>query len=59
VSKKSCQYCLFVEQCSAERPCRYYSPIESDDDDELIEKGRKQFAKEWRAYIKESQDSDF
>ncbi len=59
MSNRSCQYCLFVEQCSATRPCQYYSPAEPEDDDELIERGRKQFAEEWRAYMAESQDSDF
>lgn len=59
VSNKSCQCCLFVEQCPATRPCQYYSPVESEDDDYLIERGRKQFAAEWSAYMAESQDSDF
>lgn len=59
MSNRSCQYCLFFEQCSASRPCQHYSPIEPEDDDDLIERGRKQFASEWRAYMAESQDSDF
>jgi hypothetical protein len=59
MSNRSCQYCLFFEQCSASRPCQHYSPIEPEDDDDLIELGRKQFAAEWRAYMTESQDSDF
>lgn len=59
MSNRSCQYCLFVEQCPSTRPCQHYSPVESEDDDDLIERGRKQFASEWRSYMKESQDSDF
>lgn len=59
MSNRSCQYCLFFEQCTASRPCQHYSPIELEDDDDLIERGRKQFATEWRAYMAESQDSDF
>lgn len=59
MSNRSCQYCLFVEQCPSTRPCQHYSPVESEDDDDLIERGRKQFASEWRSYVKESQDSDF
>lgn len=59
VSNKSCQCCLFVEQCPATRPCQYYSPVEPEDDDDLIERGRKHFAAEWSAYMAESQDSDF
>lgn len=59
MSNRSCQYCLFFEQCSASRTCQHYSPIEPEDDDDLIERGRKQFAAEWRSYMAESQDSDF
>ena len=60
MSKKSCQNCLFTEQCPSNRPCRHYSPVvDDDDDDDLIERGRKQFAREWGSYLKESQDSDF
>lgn len=59
MSNRSCQYCLFVEQCPSTRPCQHYSPVESEDDNDLIERGRKQFASEWRSYMKESQDSDF
>lgn len=59
MSNRSCQHCLFFEQCSASRPCQHYSPIEPEDDDDLIERGREQFAAEWRAYMAESQDSDF
>lgn len=59
MSNRSCQYCLFFEQCSASRPCQHYSPTEPEDDDDLIERGREQFATEWRAYMAESQDSDF
>ena len=59
MNNRSCQYCLFVEQCPSTRPCQHYSPIEPEDDDDLIERGRKQFASEWRSYMKESQDSDF
>lgn len=60
MSKKSCQNCLFTEQCPSHQPCRHYSPVVDDDDgDDLIERGRKQFAREWGSYLKESQDSDF
>lgn len=59
MSNRSCQYCLFAEQCPSTRPCQHYSPIEPEEDDDLIERGRKQFAAEWRAYMAESQDSDF
>ena len=58
MSNRSCQYCLFVDKCTSTHPCQYYSPAEPDDDD-LIERGREQFAAEWRAYMMESQDSDF
>ena len=61
MSKRSCQNCLYVDQCSAERPCSHYFPVDEDGEDPevLIEKGRKLFYEEWRAYMKESQDSDF
>ena len=51
MSNRSCQYCLFVEQCPSTRPRQHYSPVESEDDDDLIERGRKQFASEWRSYM--------
>ena len=39
----------------------HYFPVDEDGEDpeDLIEKGRKRFYEEWRAYMKESQDSDF
>lgn len=58
MTNKSCKNCLYGDQCSYTRPCQYFCPIEEDDDD-LIESGRDQFAREWSAYVKESQDSDF
>lgn len=61
VSKRSCQNCLYVDQCSAKKPCGHYFPVDEDgeDADDLIERGRQQFYREWSAYMQESQDSDF
>ena len=61
MSKKSCQNCLYIDQCPATRPCSHYFPVDEDgeDSDVLIEQGRKRFYEEWRAYMRESQDSDF
>lgn len=61
MSKKTCQNCLYFDQCPYTRPCKYYSPIDEEEDaiDELIELGRARFNREWAAYLAESQDSDY
>ena len=59
MNKKSCQKCLYIDQCPSSRPCKHYFPIDDDDGEELIERGREQFYCEWKAYMMESQDSDF
>lgn len=59
MNKKSCQNCLYIDQCPSTRPCKHYSPIDEDDDEALIERGREQFYREWEAYIAEAQGSDF
>ena len=61
MSKRTCQNCLFSDQCTSTHPCRYYSPAEEDSEDAepIIERGRKQFIREWESYIMESHGSDF
>lgn len=61
MSKKSCQYCLFNDQCPSTRPCQHYSPVVEDegDADDLIELGREQFYREWESYIADVQPSDY
>lgn len=61
LNKKSCQNCLYLDQCPAKKPCSHYYPIDEDGElaDDLIEQGRQRFYDEWRSYMMESQDSDF
>lgn len=62
MNKKSCQNCLFADQCPSGHPCRHYSPIDGDSEeaaDDLIRRGYEQFRREWDAYIADAQPSDF
>lgn len=62
MSKRSCQNCLFADQCPSSRPCRHFSPVDEDCDDateELIRKGYEQFCREWKAYLVDEKPSDF
>ena len=61
MSKKTCQNCLYIDRCPASHPCQHYYPVDEDGEpaDEIIEAGRQRFYAEWKAYMMESQDSDF
>lgn len=61
MSKKTCHNCLFNDQCPVTRPCGHYTPVVEDDDDDevVIENGRKQFRREWGAYLADADASDF
>jgi hypothetical protein len=51
----ACDKCLWREQCLSDEVCEHYTPVDEDEYiDEMIEKGRYEFRKEWFAYI--SQD---
>lgn len=54
--KKSCASCYFAKQCGTKKPCAYYTPIDKDHEDLVIqeehEKNRKEFEKAWRLYEK-------
>lgn len=61
MNKKSCQNCLFEDQCPSTRPCGHYSPVDEDGEDiaDLIERGRELFYREWEDYIADVQPSDY
>lgn len=51
----TCDKCLWREQCLSYKPCEYYTAFEEDNAiDDMIEKNRYEFRKEWFSYI--SQD---
>ena len=58
----TCKLCIFTEVCDANnvRDCSYYYPV---DDigyiDEMIEKERNEYYKEWFSYIGEYNDDIF
>lgn len=54
----ACDKCLWCEQCLSDEVCEHYAPVDEDEYiDEMIEKGRYEFRKEWFAYI--NQDEQF
>lgn len=56
--KQTCRKCLFEDNCHYDnRPpcCEYYYPANDENEisDEYIEDRRREFYKEWFAYIRE------
>lgn len=49
----ACNKCLWREQCVSDEVCEYYTPFEDGEEelDELIERRRYEFHKEWNEYI--------
>lgn len=48
----TCDKCLWREQCISCEVCSYYTSVDEDEYiDEIIEKNRYEFYKEWFAYI--------
>lgn len=61
MNKRSCQNCLFDDQCPFGHPCSHYTPVEESEEDTfgLINNGREQFFLEWKAYLADEATSDF
>lgn len=60
MSQRSCQKCLYSDNCSDGYPCRYYLSVDDEDDiDTIIEERRIQFRDEWEAYMNDAEASYF
>lgn len=47
-----CSNCMWREQCMSEEVCEQYTPVDEDECvDQIIERGRFEFRKEWFTYI--------
>lgn len=52
----ACDKCLWREQCPSNEVCEHFTSVEEDESiDEMIEKGRYEFRKEWFAYINQDE----
>ena len=52
----ACDKCMWREQCLSDEVCDHFTPMEEDESvDEMIERGRQEFYKEWFAYINEGE----
>lgn len=48
----ACDKCIWREQCLSDEACEHYTPDDEEERiDEMIEKNRQDFYKEWFAYI--------
>lgn len=60
--KKNCKNCIYNDTCNAGTVCDDFYPIHIDSEDyelnALIEKRRREFRKEWAAYIKYNTEGD-
>jgi hypothetical protein len=55
LNHKSCEGCLFSDQCRSQEDCEFYSPIDEDDAmNEYIEQGRAEFLDDWLDYISQA-----
>ena len=57
--KKKCSYCFYYDVCQGKKYCRYFDPVVNNDEFEnehiivLLERQRRQYAKEWDKYIEQ------
>lgn len=60
--KRSCATCCFADKCADKKPCSFYTPLDKDSEDLMIEeeheKERREFDKEWRLYEKRDDDEE-
>ena len=42
-----CDRCLWSEQCRAPNGCEFFSPVDGEDTDALIERNRYEFRSYW------------
>lgn len=54
MNSKSCKKCYFYGNCSGNRKCDFFTPIDDAEDEKMLHKqvedGREQFRDEWFCY---------
>lgn len=60
LSKKSCKNCYYGDKCTENSICRYYTPIDDDIENDLInefnKKNFEEYKKAWTIYTKEQKN---
>lgn len=49
MARKSCENCMWAEQCGAEEVCSYYDPLDEEYETQIDD--MREFYREWNAYI--------